>query len=400
MTSPEPGRNLMRATAFPARWPVRTMAPLLMVLAAIGLLALLPTARAHASAPAVTVPPTEGVEKALGETPLGALPAEQLAEAISGLDGLEAPEPEKLAETIQKLLAHLTEGTTLGELLGGEQSTQALTEKLEVLLGPLASKLEELLGVNPVTKLSEALQSAGVEELLGMLLAASKEPQALIGTILQSLSPETLQGLLGTLPSGGPFSASTVEELAGKLGTTPEALAGELGRTAEQLPSKAMALTGPLANGETLAVLNGLGGITLGLVKETGETVGLTGGTGGPGGAGGSGPGAGGTTSPPPGAAASTTRRLRLISHRVKGRTATVVVEVPAAGTLTAGGRNLRSIRRQTAKAERVTLHPALTRRASAALRRHRRNTKAPFKVSFTPVGGAPSSVSVTLGYR
>ena len=395
----------MRATAFSlsARWPVRTMAPLLMVLAAIGLLALLPTARAHASTPAITLPPTESVEAVLGETPVGALPSEQLAEAIAKLNGLETLEPEKLQETIQKLLASLTEGTTLGELLGGGESTQALTEKLEELLGPFASKLEELLGVNPVAKLAEALESAGASELVGKLLEGSSNPQGLIETLLQSLSPEKLQGLLGTLPTGEPFSASTVEELAGKLGTTPEALAGELGKTSEQLPGKAMALTGPLANGETLAVLNGLGGITLGLIKDTGETVGLTGGTGGPGGSGGSGSTTGTTApSPAPGTAGTAAKagKLRLISRRVKGATATVVVEVPGAGALTAGGRNLRSIRRETAKAERVTLHPALARKARAALRRHHRTMKVPFKVSFTPVGGAASSVSMTLGYR
>ena len=393
----------MRATAFrlPARWPVRTMAPLLTVLAAISLLALLPSARAHASTPAVTVPPTESVEALLAETPVGALPSEQLAEVISKLNGLGTLEPEKLQETIQKLLASLTEGTTLGELLGGGESTRALTEKLEELIGPFASKLEELLGVNPVAKLSEALQSAGAGEVLGKLLEASGNPQSLIETLLQSLSPEKLQSLLGALPTGEPFSASTVEELAAKLGTTPEALAGELGKTAEQLPGKAMALTGPLANGETLAVLNGLGGVTLGLIRETGETVGLTGGTGGPGGSAGPGAGTGGPP-PAPGTAGTAAKagKLRLISRRVKGATATVVVEVPGAGALAAGGRNLRSIRRETAKAERVTLHPALARKARAALRRHHRTMKVPFKVSFTPVGGAASSISMTLGYR
>ncbi|HXD53415.1 MAG TPA: hypothetical protein VN618_01550 [Solirubrobacteraceae bacterium] len=351
------------------------MAPLLAV-AMIGMLALIPTAGAQAGTPAVTVPPAEAVEAALAGTPLGSLPPEQLAEAISELQGLEGAEPQKLQETLQKLIESLTSGTTLGELLGG----------------------------NPVAKLSEALQSAGAGEVVGKLLELSSEPQALIAQLLGALGPETLQGLLGTVPTGEPFSASTVEELAGKLETTPQALAAELGKNAEQLPAKAMALTGPLANGETLAVLNGLGGITLGLVKETAGTVGLTGGTGGPGGGGGSGtPGATVTVpaSPSPGAAGTAaSRKLRLISHRVKGAVATVVVEVPAAGSLAGRGRGVRPLRRETARAERVTLHPALSRAASSALHRRHRRLRVPFSVTFAPVGGPSSSVSMTLSYR
>lgn len=399
----------MRAypTRFPSRRLVHTTAPMLLALATIGLLALIPTARAQAGTPAVTVPPAEAVEAALAGTPLGSLPTEKLAEAISELQGLEGAEPQKLQETLEKLIEGLTSGTTLGELLGGGESLTGFQEKLEELLGPLSSKLEELLGGNPAAKLSEALQSAGAGEVLGKLLELSSEPQALIAQLLGALGPESLQGLLGAVPTGEPFSASTVEELAGKLETTPQALAAELGKSAEQLPAKAMALTGPLANGETLAVLNGVGGITLGLLKETGSTVGLTGGTGGSGGGGGNGgsgtPGATVTVgaAPSPGAAGTAaSRKLRLISHRVRGAVATVVVEVPAAGSLTARGRGVRALRRETARAERVTLHPALSHAASTALRRRHRRLKVPFSVTFAPVGGPSSSVSMTLSYR
>ena len=393
----------MRAypTRFPAHRPVRATAPLLLAVAAIGLLALIPTARAQAGTPTVTVLPAEEVEALLAGTPLGSLPTEKLAEAISELQGLEGAEPQKLQETLQKLIEGLTSGTTLGELLGGGESPTGFQEKLEGLLGPLSLKLEELLGGNPAAKLSEALQSAGAGEVLGKLLELSSEPQALVAQLLGALGPESLQGLLGTVPTGEPFSASTVEELAGKLETTPQALAAELGKSAEQLPGSAMALTGPLANGETLAVLNGLGGITLGLLKETGSTVGLTGGTGGPGAGGGSGAPVTVGAAPSPGApGTAASRKLRLISHRVKGALATVVVEVPAAGSLAARGRGVRSLRRETARAERVTLHPALARAASAALRRHHRRMKVPFSVTFAPVGGPSSSVSMTLSYR
>ncbi len=56
---------------------------------------------------------------------------------------------------------------------------------------------------------------------------------------------------------------------------------------------------------------------------------------------------------------------------------------------------------RETAKAERVTLHPALTRAGASSLRRHhRRSPKVPIRVSFRPVSGAAPSATVPLVYH
>jgi hypothetical protein len=377
----------------------------------IALLALIPTVQAQASAPTITVPPTGEVESLLGQTPLGTLPTGQLAEELSQLKGLEGIEPAALKEALTKLIGELAgEGATLEELLGGNEAATKLRERLVELLGPLASHLEELLGDNPQAKLTEVLESAGVSEILGKLLSGSPEPQVLIEQILHSLSAERLQSLLGSVLSGEPFSKSTEEELAHQLGTTPEGLATQLGKTAEQLPATAMALLAPLANGEKLSVLPSANGLTLALLKGAGETVGSTGGTGGLGGSGaGNTPGASVTvstaaattpTSPSTGVAGLKTGKLRIVSHKVKGRTATVVVEVPSAGNLSAGGKGLRTIRREAAKAERVTLHPALTKAGTSSLRKHHRKLKVPVKVSFKQVGGPSSSAVVQLIYR
>jgi hypothetical protein len=136
----------------------------------------------------------------------------------------------------------------------------------------------------------------------------------------------------------------------------------------------------------------------------------VTGGTGAPGGNGSSSsPGtttvvvmpASASASTPSGAAAgSKTGKLKVISHKVKGDRATVVVEVPSAGKLSVGGKGLRTISRETAKAERVTLHPGLTRAGISSLRKHHRKLKVPIKVSFKQTGGPSSSASVPLVFR
>jgi hypothetical protein len=396
--------------------PIRTSAPgRLRLLAGAALaaltfaaLAVLPTEPAQASTPTVTVPSPSELEAALGKTPLQTLNRQQLAEDLSHLPAFEGLEAAKLEEALGKTIeALLGKGANLEELLKGGEGATILREKLKEVLGLLEPQLETLLGGNPRSKLAEALQSSGAKELLGKLLSGSPEPQALIGQILAALGPERLQSLLGSALAGEPFSKTTVERLAQQLGTTSQALAEKFGASAGELPAAAMALTAPLRNGEKIGVLNGVGGMTLGVIKGAGEAVGGAGGTGG---TGSPSPGAGTTTvtiassSPAPSgagnAAAVKVGKLRVISHRVRGQHATVVVEVPAAGSLAAAGRGLHSIRRETSRAERVTLQASLTRAGSSSLRRHHRRLKVPFKVAFQPVGGGSSSVTVPLLFR
>jgi hypothetical protein len=376
----------------PAAGRLRLLATLALCTATFALLAVLPTVPARASTPSLTAPSQAQVDSLLGQVPLDKLNAGQLSEVLSqlpdlsGLQGL--PLQEALDKVIEKLLG---EGATLEQLLGSETTT-TLSSTLKEVVGLLGTPLETLLGGNPLGKLTEALQSTDPSEVIAKLLGSSSNPQALIETILSALNPANLQTLLGSVLSGAPFSKTTVEGLAGQLGTTPQKLAEDLGKTAAALPATAMALTAPLKNGETLAVIDG-----------------VTGGTGAPGGNGSSSsPGtttvvvmpASASAASPTGAAAGKTGKLKVISHKVKGDRATVVVEVPSAGKLSVGGKGLRTISRETAKAERVTLHPGLTRAGISSLRKHHRKLKVPIKVSFKQTGGPSSSASVPLVFR
>jgi hypothetical protein len=392
----------------PAGRPLRLLATVVLTVLTIALLAALPTARASAGSASISAPSPAEVESLLGGTPLEKLTPAQVAEALSQLPALQGLEPGPLKEALTKTIEELVgKGATLEELLKGGEGAAILQEKLQQALGLASSQLEALLGGNPQQKLEEALESAGVSEVIGKLLGGSAEPRVLIEQILGALSQERLQSLLGSLLAGEPFSKTTVEELARQLGTTVQALAQDLGRKPEELPATAMALTAPLANGERLGVLNGVGGVTLGVIKEAGETLGGTGGTI----AGSSTPGTTTVTvqhsdaSPAlatgrTGVAGVKAGKLKVISHRVKGSRATVVVLVPTAGRLSAGARRLRSISRETAQAERVTLHPSLSRATASSLRRHHKRMRVSLRVSFKAVGGAASSATVPLVFR
>ncbi|HXB16108.1 MAG TPA: hypothetical protein VNV44_10250 [Solirubrobacteraceae bacterium] len=386
----------------------RALIALTLATATVVLLAALPTAPAHAgTSPAVSLPPTEQVEQVLGQTPLGSLPTAELTKKLSELPAFEGVEAAALEKALKEVVEALTsKGKSLEELLGGGEAAQLLQEKLEQALGVLTPQLEALLGGNPQQKLTEALESTNVSELISKLLSGSSEPQVLIEHVLSALGPEKLQSLLGTLLSGEPFVKTTLEDLAAQLGTTPQALAEQFGKTAEQLPGTTMALVAPLANGEKLSILGNPSGVSVGVVKEAGEAFGLTGGTGGPGGT--TTVTVQGTATPPPAspapsaaAAGATTGKLKVLSHSFRGHRATIVVQVPSAGVLSASGKGLHAIRQETAKAERVTLHPSLTRAGTASVRRHRRHgVKVPIKVSFKPVSGSASTSTVAVVYR
>jgi hypothetical protein len=368
---------------------LRLLATLALCTATVALLALLPTVPARAaSMPSVTVPSQAQIDSLLGQTPLDKLDTGQLSEVLSQLPDFSGLQGVPLQEALDKVIETLLgEGADLEQLLGGEASTR-LSSTLKEVLGLLGPQLEALLGSNPLSKLTGALQSTDPSEVVAKLLGSSSDPQALIGEVLSALNPEHLQALLGSVLSGAPFSKTTVEGLAGQLGTTPQPLAEDLGKTAAALPARSMALTAPLKNGETLAVIDG-----------------ATGGTGAPGGNGSSSnPGTTTVVVMPASATAaspaSKTGKLKVISHKIKGDRATVVVEVPSAGKLSVGGKGLRTITRETAKTERVTLHSGLTRAGISSLRKHHRKLKVPIKVSFKQTGGPSSSASVPLVFR
>jgi uncharacterized membrane protein YgcG len=399
---------------------VRRLSAAALCISLIALLAAIPTtsadARSASAAPSFTLPasvsglPAGEVEKLLSEIPLGSLNVTQLTELLSKLPALGALPAGKLNEALTTTIEGLVgKGATLGQLTNPTE----VVPKLEAELNKLIPLLGTVLGGNPTTKLTEALGSLTPSQLLGSLLNSASKPEQLIGQALAALNPEKLQTLLGTTLTGEPFAKTTVGELAGTLGITAGTLASDLGKTVEQLPATALALTAPLTNGKTLGALNSLGGLSLSLLGSSGQEKGSGregGGSGSQGsGGGGSGGSSGGTTlvvSNPlarrMAAAVSGSMAaggIRILSHRVKGRVATIVVQVPAAGKIALGGSGVRSVRREAAKAERVTLRAVLTRAGVASLRRRHNRLRVKLKASFKQAGGPSSSATVTVNF-
>jgi len=385
----------------------------------VGALAALPTASASARPPTITALPPVEVGTLLAETPLATLNAQQLAETLSSLPGFGAVSPAILEEALEKTIQTLSgKGGTLGELLESGTVVPTLESSLKEALGPLSPLLESLLGGNPATKLTEALQGVGGTELVGKLLQGSAEPEALIAEILAALNPEKVDALLGSTPVSEAFDKATVGQLATELETTPQALDEDLGQTLPELPETAMALTTPLANGTELGVMDSVKGLVMGLLDRSGAVI--EGGSGAEGGKGGSGGGAGAgggngnsipasttvvveNTIPQAQALTSSTGapagKLRVLSHRVKGRAVMVLVEVPGAGKLTLVGGGIRSMHRETAKAERVSLKATLTKAGVSSLHKHH-HLKVTVKVSFKQTGGPSSTATVPVAFH
>jgi uncharacterized membrane protein YgcG len=406
---------------------IRRLGTAALTIALIALLAAIPTtsadARSTSAAPSFTLPasvsglPSGEVEKLLSEIPLGSLNQTQLTELLSKLPGLSGLEPVKLKEALTTTVESLvSKGATLGQLT----SPTEVVPKLEAELNKLIPLLGTVLGGNPTTKLTEALGSLTPSQLLGSLLSSAPKPEQLLGQALAALNPEKLQTLLGATLTGEPFAKTTVGELAGTLGMTAGTLASDLGKTTEQLPATALALTAPLTNGKTLGALNSLGGLSLSLLgsssqekgREGGGSGSATGGSGsqGSGGSGGSGGALGSTTlvvnSPlaarqtaAAGSGSKAAGKIRILSHRVQGRVATIVVRVPAAGNIALDGSGVRSVRREAAKAERVTLRAVLTRAGVASLRRRHNRLRVKLKASFKQAGGPSSSATVAVNF-
>jgi len=418
---------------------LRRLALASLTVALIGVLAALPTA-ASASTPS-----QEASAAVLVEGQLSALTPEAVQELLAGVPvgeaGVPAGEldPGKLAEALAKLpgieelsglgglggtsgleaaLREALEGllagpTTLGELLSAETLAGPLVERLEAALGvPVRPLIEGLLGEEPQEVLEGGLGSLDLSELLAKLLGSAENPSQLLDKLLEALNPATLESLLGTLPTGEAPKNLNVGELAGSLSQTPEALAEALGQAAGPLPATAAAVTRALEDGNELAALDGAEGLALALISRAGEGVGGTGGSsaGGVPGAGGSGGAPGSTTvivaSPAASASAAGARpasvgKVRILSRKVKGKRATIVVQVPAAGRLTLSGNGIKKVSREAAKAERMTLSTTLTPARSASLRKHRRKqTTVTLTAAFAPVGAAASKATTRVALR
>jgi hypothetical protein len=439
----------------PHRHRLRGLTATVLSAALLSLLAALPAAPANAgaptAAPSTTLPATISalsageVEKVLAEVPLSDLGAAQVTEALSKLPGLSTLPSGALSKTVESLMG---KGATVGQLLEPTEVLTTLETELHKLLS-LPELLALLKGQSLQTLLTGSLGALSASQLLDTLLGSSSEPQQLIGELLAAVNPTKLEGLLGSTLTGEPFSKTTVGSLASGLGVTVKEFSETLG---SPLSETTMALTAPLTNGKTLGVLNGLEGIALTLLspaghesgKESestgqggsgGSSSGGSGGSGGTGGAGGAGAtekessapggnGSGGSTTsgassgtpgavtvllsdplatPAPAAVQASPKavgKLEILSHRVRGGLATIVVQVPAAGKISLGARGVRPVHRQASQAERLTLRTALTKAGASSLRKHRNHLQLRLTASFKPTGGPGSSAAVSVTFR
>jgi hypothetical protein len=364
-----------------------------------------------------------------------------------------------LEESLRKAIEQLGPAAKLGELAQVKGLLPALETALE---GKLGGVLSVLFGALPGAEsgLKSALGSLSLQQLAGSLLSSTKPEQqlatelsTLAGGLVGELGSEgKLGGLLGSGELTGGFAPMSVQEVAEELKTTPAAVSGALGQTAAHLPATTTMLTAPLTEGKLMGIAPAIKGLALGLLGGASETLGGgggkgkggeregggkgsgegkggsgegsgkgsgegtgsggsgAGGQGGPGGTG-SGGSAGGVTVLLSLPSASSTQRAAaaakrkpgkvvILSHRVRGGVATIVLRVPAAGRVAVTGRGVHSAARHAAKAERLTLRVSLSKAATAALRRgHHHRLAVKLKASFKPTVGAGSSATVTVSF-
>jgi hypothetical protein len=390
------------------------------------LLAAVP-AGASASTPSVTPADVSVSSAELATIKLDALGAQssQLAAVLADIPALGALSTgtlDSLVEalpansTLQSLLSAIKTATGV-EVTAGEVTQVLLANPTEdpaalaTLLGDVASLLQ---GTAHAPQLQEILENVidGLtpEQLqqLETVLGISGTPQELAGTILDKLAEGELTSELATAVDDlGTTTATTGSELATALGTTPAALAGTLGMSEGVLDSAAGAST-PLASmGGMLTALANPDGLTLATVPS-----GLTGGTGGNGASGTN--GANGTSSTTtttssttsgaatPAAATKTaakSAKIQIVSHKVKGDVLTLVVKVPAAGSLTVSAAHAKAVKRKATKAGTLTVKLHLTRAGAADVRRHHNKLSVKVTAAFKAAGGTASAASATVRF-
>jgi hypothetical protein len=424
----------------------------------LGLLAALPASSATASS-AGHLPQTTGQaspSNVLASYELGSvLSSAQLQELLSKLPiGLSGPiSPQALAQALSELpalkglgIGHLQEtlksaieGLGSGAKLEGVlESPAAFVSELETTLKKLfpleALKLESLLGGKSISEeLSEALGQVDVGELLQKLLGSGSEgPAKTLEALLKTLPAATVEKVLGSGLSGESVTEQTVQQLAEKVGMTSEELAAKVGATSTELPGTAKALTAPLSDEKALSVLDGahkavvdiLSSLPPGGASGEGEGPGDGAGSGGSGAGGLGGSGDGGSGNSPSAQASGPTvivnipaqtqgstsaaaksqsasaGRVRVISRRVHGDVATIVIATPGRGTVALRNGDIRPITHQVGHAGRLTLQVRLSRAGHAAARRRRHGLRLHLTISFTPSRGTASRASTALRFK
>jgi hypothetical protein len=91
---------------------------------------------------------------------------------------------------------------------------------------------------------------------------------------------------------------------------------------------------------------------------------------------------------------------VKVASHKTKGHTAILTVQVPEAGRVSGSGPNLKTVYRHPRKAQKITLKVPLSSNGVKVLRRNHK-LKIRLRVGFIPLKKGPSSVThVTVTFR
>jgi hypothetical protein len=344
--------------------------------------------------------------------------------SLENLDPLLAAVPVNALETSGTGLTSLSLISDLNTLPGVTGPVQALLDPLlAIVLGNPDTTLAGLVG--DVT--GEGV-STNPADVVSMLLGKLTPTQgtALIEELFGSVPSSSLNSLLGSTLTAQPFTQTTVGDLANKLGITAEKLAEDVGTTALQLPATATALTAPLANSKLLTVLDGPEGLKITTVetkeaakereakeskeaKERSESTGnssSTGNSGSNGAAGGTSvvvnlPAAAvaATPVPTPAVASKTVAKIKILSHKVKGHIATLVLQIPAAGKVLVSGGGVRAVGKGATKSERLTVRIPLSKAGTASLRKRHNRLSVALKASFKSTSGSSSSAGVTVHF-
>ncbi|HEX3910366.1 MAG TPA: hypothetical protein VHW67_06665 [Solirubrobacteraceae bacterium] len=409
-------RNTSRA----ARFGPRRAGLWLLSISAAGLLAAVPSASAvgapSAAVPSVTpaaVTVSSGDLASLDVSALG-LDSGQLASVLARIPALGALP----AGTLETVLGALPSNTPLSGLLTAIETATGIKVSIgEVtsvvvgdaaidpsvltnLLADLASMLE---GTPQGTELAQVLENLlgglSTEQLqqLANQLGVSGDPAELASTLEQKLaSGELLPALESLLAQLGTPLETTAEQLEGALGTTPAELAGELGLP-ESLLNTVTGIEAPIGGTDgLLTALVGQEGTTVGTVPRSTTSTSI-----------------GSTTNnsttnnyastPPPAAVAAAKKaaagKVKILRHKVKGHTLTLVLKTPSAGRITVTAAHARRVSKKVAQAATTTLKLALTKAGVADVKgRHKLNLKV--KVAFKPTSGAASTAVTQAHFR
>jgi hypothetical protein len=383
--------------------------------------------------------------------------------SLGGLGGLLGLKPEEALaalspQALEGFLAQLTQSVTptqIQQLLAGLAKGNLSGEEL-TSLHAIVGALTQGLSTEGITALRTQLGKLATGLSEGELAALQPAELAqLIDSLFTTATPTEIAPLVGSLLSGLNWSDGTTESLAQTLEVPVSTLASTLGEAGSSGFSSLPVLTSEVGpKGQVVGVLDRAHNLALGLLGAEGGEPGNggsgsggsgsggsgSGGSGSGGSGGGSGSGNSGSGSNPgssgnsssgaggnggsagsglPGSdltltltlpSADTSRanspssavkstKVQVLSKRVRGRIATVALQVPSAGRLVLSGRGVRTTTAKLSKGGRVTLTASLSSARMASLRRTHQHLRVRLTARFKSTKGSSSSAAFTVTF-